>query len=294
LTTANQNSLFADFLQLTKFKLSLSVVFSSLIAYLLGAETVDFATLGLLFLGGYFMVGASNAYNQIIERDLDKKMDRTKNRPMPTGRLSKEKAFVIATIFAVSGITILYTINEKSALFGAISIFLYVSAYTPLKTITPLSIFVGAIPGAIPFMLGWVAATDHFGIEAGVLFLIQFVWQFPHFWALAWFLDEDYSRAGFKLLPTGKKDAGSLRQIILYSVSLILVSIIPAFGLTGNLKLTIFGAVIIALLGFGVLYFALKLNRDKSNKTAKQLMLASVSYLTLMQLMLIIDKFLLQ
>jgi protoheme IX farnesyltransferase len=294
LTTANHNSLFADFLQLTKFKLSLSVVFSSLIGYLLGAETVVFKTLALLFLGGYFMVGASNAYNQIIERNLDKKMERTKNRPMPTGRLSKEKAFIIATIFAILGIAILYTINEKSALFGAISIFLYVSAYTPLKTITPLSIFVGAIPGAIPFMLGWVAATNHFGIEAGVLFLIQFVWQFPHFWALAWFLDEDYARAGFKLLPTGKKDAGSLRQIILYSVSLILVSIIPAFKLTGNLKLTLFGAIIIALLGVGVLYFALKLNKDKSNKTAKQLMLASVSYLTLMQLMLIIDKFLLQ
>jgi protoheme IX farnesyltransferase len=294
LTTANHNSLFADFLQLTKFKLSLSVVFSSLIGYLLGAETVVFKTLVLLFLGGYFMVGASNAYNQIIERNLDKKMERTKNRPMPTGRLSKEKAFIIATIFAILGIAILYTINEKSALFGAISIFLYVSAYTPLKTITPLSIFVGAIPGAIPFMLGWVAATNHFGIEAGVLFLIQFVWQFPHFWALAWFLDEDYARAGFKLLPTGKKDAGSLRQIILYSVSLILVSIIPVFKLTGNLKLTLFGAIIIALLGVGVLYFALKLNKDKSNKTAKQLMLASVSYLTLMQLMLIIDKFLLQ
>ena len=143
-------------------------------------------------------------------------------------------------------------------------------------------------------MLGWVAATNHFGIEAGVLFLIQFVWQFPHFWALAWFLDEDYSRAGFKLLPTGKKDAGSLRQIVLYSVTLIFVSIIPAFGLTGELKLTIFGAIIIALLGVGVLYFALKLNKDKSNKTAKQLMLASVSYLTLMQLVLIVDKFLLQ
>ncbi len=294
MATTIKNQLFADFLQLTKFKLSLSVVFSSLIAYLLGAETVNYTTLFLLFLGGYFMVGASNAYNQIIEKELDKKMERTKNRPMPMGRLSNTTAFIIATIFTISGIAILYTINEKSALFGAISIFLYVSAYTPLKTITPLSIFVGAIPGAIPFMLGWVAATNHFGIEAGVLFLIQFVWQFPHFWALAWFLDEDYSRAGFKLLPTGKKDAGSLRQIVLYSVTLIFVSIIPAFGLTGELKLTIFGAIIIALLGVGVLYFALKLNKDKSDKTAKQLMLASVSYLTLMQLVLIVDKFLLQ
>jgi len=294
LATTIKNQLFADFLQLTKFKLSLSVVFSSLIAYLLGAETVNYTTLFLLFLGGYFMVGASNAYNQIIEKELDKKMERTKNRPMPMGRLSNTSAFIIASIFTISGIAILYTINEKSALFGAISIFLYVSAYTPLKTITPLSIFVGAIPGAIPFMLGWVAATNHFGIEAGVLFLIQFVWQFPHFWALAWFLDEDYSRAGFKLLPTGKKDAGSLRQIVLYSVTLIFVSIIPAFGLTGELKLTIFGAIIVTLLGVGVLYFALKLNKDKSDKTAKQLMLASVSYLTLMQLVLIIDKFLLQ
>ena len=294
MTSQIKPSFFKDFLQLTKFKLSLSVVFSSLISYLLGATTVDFKTLGLLFLGGYFMVGASNAYNQIVERDLDKKMDRTKNRPLPSGRISKEVAFVIATIFALSGIAILYTINEKSALFGAISIFLYVSAYTPLKTITPLSIFVGALPGAIPFMLGWVAATNHFGVEAGMLFLIQFIWQFPHFWALAWFLDDDYNKAGFRLLPTGKKDKGSLRQIILYSVMLIIVSIIPVFGRAGALKLTIFGAIIIALLGFGVLHFALKLNKDKTNKTAKQLMLASVSYLTLMQLMLLVDKFLLQ
>ncbi len=294
MTNQERPSFFKDFLQLTKFKLSLSVVFSSLIAYVLGAETVDFKTLGLLFLGGYFMVGASNAYNQIIERDLDKKMNRTKHRPLPSGRISKEIAFVIATIFALSGIAMLYTINEKSALFGAISIFLYVSAYTPLKTITPLSIFVGALPGAIPFMLGWVAATNHFGIEAGMLFLIQFIWQFPHFWALAWFLDEDYKKAGFHLLPTGKKDKASLRQIVLYSVMLIIVSIIPVFGHTGALKLTIFGALIIALLGFGVLHFALKLKKDKTNKTAKQLMLASVSYLTLMQLMLLVDKFLLQ
>ncbi|MBR9757391.1 MAG: protoheme IX farnesyltransferase, partial [Algicola sp.] len=168
--------------------LSLSVVFSSVAGYLLGADQVSLKILLLLALGGYFMVGASNAFNQIIERDLDALMDRTKNRPIPAGRMTVNTAFIIAVIFTILGIGILYTINPKTAMFGAISIFLYTSVYTPLKTKTPLAVFVGAIPGAIPFMLGWVAATNNFGIEPGTLFAIQFFWQFPHFWAIGWFL----------------------------------------------------------------------------------------------------------
>lgn len=143
------------------------------------------------------MVGASNAYNQIIERNLDALMDRTKNRPLPAGRMTVGTAFTIATIFTILGLIVLYIINPKTAMFGAISIFLYVSIYTPLKTKTPLSVFVGAFPGAIPFMLGWVAATGKFSIEPGTLFMIQFFWQFPHFWAIGWWLFEDYKKGGF-------------------------------------------------------------------------------------------------
>ncbi|MCH7524696.1 MAG: protoheme IX farnesyltransferase, partial [Bacteroidetes bacterium] len=181
-------SVISDFKEITKIRLSLSVVFSSIAGYLLGTDTVSFYTLILLAFGGYFMVGASNVFNQIIEKDLDALMDRTKNRPIPTGRISVNNAFILASVFTVFGITVLYIINPQTAMFGAISIFLYTSAYTPLKTKTPLSVFVGAIPGAIPFMLGWVAATDNFGIEPGILFMLQFFWQFPHFWAIGWFL----------------------------------------------------------------------------------------------------------
>jgi len=194
-----------DFKQLTKVGLSLSVVFSSIAGYLLAAEIVDVLIFIQLAIGGYFMVGASNAFNQVIEKDTDSLMKRTMNRPLPTGRMSVSTALTIAFSFTILGIAILYNINAKSALFGAISIFLYTSVYTPLKSVTPLAVFVGAIPGAIPFMLGWVAATNQFGIEAGFLFLIQFFWQFPHFWAIGWLQFEEYQKAGFNMLPMNKK-----------------------------------------------------------------------------------------
>ena len=184
------------------------------------------------------MVGASNAFNQIIEKDLDKLMDRTKNRPIAAGRISVNTGFIIAAALTLLGLIILYNINPKTAMFGAVSIFLYTSIYTPLKTVTPLSVFVGAIPGAIPFMLGWVAATDEFSLEAGTLFLIQFFWQFPHFWAIGWFLFDDYKKAGFFMLPTGKKDKGTALQTILYTIWLIITSLLPAIfpyiGIVGS------------------------------------------------------------
>lgn len=272
-------------------RLSLSVVFSSIAGYLLGAETVNFNILLLLVFGGYFMVGASNAFNQIIERDLDALMDRTKNRPIPGGRLSVKAAFILASIFTIFGITILYIINPQTAMFGAISIFLYTSAYTPLKTKTPLSVFVGAIPGAIPFMLGWVAATDDFGIEPGTLFMLQFFWQFPHFWAIGWFLHDDYQKAGFNMLPTGKRDKATAMQAILYTVWTIIVSIIPVFGFTGKLHLTIVGAIIVFLLGIIMLYYAVRLFKRMTVISARQLMLASVIYITLVQIVYVLDKF---
>jgi len=272
--------------------LSISVVFSALAGYLLGADAINYTTLILLALGGYFMVGASNAYNQIIERDLDALMDRTKNRPIPAGRMSVNTAFVIATMFTILGIITLYNINSKTAMWGAISIFLYTSVYTPLKTKTPLSVFVGALPGAIPFMLGWVAARGEFGIEPGTLFAIQFFWQFPHFWSIGWFLFEDYEKGGFFMLPTGKRDKGTAVQIIMYSVWTVLVSIIPVFGFTGDLKLSIVGAVLVFLLGMLMLVFALRLFKQRTVKTAKQLMLSSVFYITMLQIIYVVDKFL--
>lgn len=290
-TSTVKHSIVSDFKEITKIRLSVSVVFSSLAGYLLGVETVNYTTLLLLAFGGYFMVGASNAFNQIIEKDLDALMDRTKNRPIPAGRMSVSTAFIIASVFTVSGIAILYSINPQTAMFGAISIFLYTCAYTPLKTKTPLAVFVGAIPGAIPFMLGWVAATNDFGIEPGTLFAIQFFWQFPHFWAIGWFLFEDYKKGGFFMLPTGKQDKGTAVQTIMYTIWTILVSIVPAFGFTGRLYLTPISAVIVFLLGLGMLYYAIQLYKKMTVLAAKQLMLASVSYITLLQIVYVIDKF---
>ena len=291
ITSETKHTIISDFKEITKVRLSVSVVFSSIAGYLLGVETVDYKTLLLLALGGYFMVGASNAFNQIIEKNLDALMDRTKFRPVPAGRMSVTTAFIIAIIFTVLGIAILYSINPKTAMFGAISIFLYTCAYTPLKTKTPLAVFVGAIPGAIPFMLGWVAATSHFGIEPGTLFAIQFFWQFPHFWAIGWFLFDDYKKGGFFMLPTRKQDKGTAVQTILYTIWTILASIIPAFGVTGRLFLTPVSAIIVFVLGLGMLYYAIQLYKKMTVLAAKQLMLASVSYITLLQIVYVLDKF---
>lgn len=289
--TTTVTSLVSNFKEITKIRLAVSVVFSSLAGYLLGADTIDFKTLLLLAVGGYCMVGASNAYNQIIERDLDALMDRTKNRPVPAGRMSVNTAFIIAAILTILGIAILYSINPQTAMFGAISIFLYTSVYTPLKTKTPLSVFVGAIPGAIPFMLGWVAATNDFGIEPGTLFALQFFWQFPHFWAIGWFLYEDYKKGGFFMLPTGKRDKATAVQVIMYTVWTIIISIIPVFGFTGKLYLTPIAAIIVFLFGLGMLYYAILLFKKMTAKAARQLMLASVSYITLIQIVYVLDKF---
>lgn len=290
-SSVSTTSIISDFKEITKMRLSLSVVFSSIAGYLLGATTVDVYTLVLLAFGGYFMVGASNAFNQIIEKDLDALMDRTKNRPIPAGRMTVNTAFVIAVIFTLLGIATLYVINPRTAMYGAISIFLYTCVYTPLKTKTPLSVFVGAIPGAIPFMLGWVAARNDFGIEPGTLFAVQFFWQFPHFWAIGWFLFDDYKKGGFFMLPTKKRDKGTAVQIIMYTIWTILVSIIPVFGFTGDLSLSIVGAVVVFLLGLVMLYYAIQLFKKKTVQAARQLMLSSVIYITLLQIVYVIDKF---
>ena len=280
-----------DFKQLTKVRLAVSVVFSSIAGYFLAADSPVLIDVILLAFGGYFMVGASNAFNQVIEKDLDALMDRTKNRPLPSGRMSVQSAMTIATILAALGLLVLYTINTRTAFFGGFSIFLYVCVYTPLKTRTPLAVFVGAFPGAIPFMLGWVAYTDHFGIEPGVLFMIQFFWQFPHFWAIGWFLFDDYKKGGFFMLPTGKRDRTTAVQVVFYSVCTVLSSLIPAFGVTGAFYITPISAVIIGGLGIWFVYYGLRLYKQKTDKSAKQLMLVSVSYITLLQIIYVADKF---
>ncbi len=294
INTISAKSIFIDFKSITKAGLAISVVFSSIAGYLLGfseQNPFNWQVLITLVIGGYCMVGASNAFNQIIEKDLDALMDRTKNRPVASGKMSIKIALAVATVLTIIGIVLLYTINEKSAMFGAISIFLYVSIYTPLKTVTPLSVFVGAFPGAIPFMLGWVAATGNFGIEAGTLFLIQFFWQFPHFWAIGWFLYDDYEKGGFFMLPTGRKDKSTALQIILYTVWLIVASILPVFGYTGQLILSPIAAFLILLLGVMMLFFAMKLYQTRTTIAARKLLLASIFYITALQLVYIIDKF---
>lgn len=293
--TFSLKSIFTDFKEITKAGLAVSVLFSSIAGYLLGfdeAHPFSWTVLLMLTVGGYCMVGASNAYNQVIEKDLDKLMDRTKNRPVPSGRMSPNMALFIASLLTIVGLVLLYMINPKTAMFGAISIFLYTSIYTPLKTVTPLSVFVGAFPGAIPFMLGWVAATGDFGIEAGTLFLIQFFWQFPHFWAIGWFLYDDYEKAGFFMLPSGKKDKSTALQTILYTVWLIIASLLPVLGYTGKLHISLISAGVVLLLGLWMLVYAVKLYQLRTAKAARTLMLVSVSYISLLQLVYIIDKFL--
>lgn len=286
------STLLSDLKQLTKVGLSLSVVFSSVAGYFLAVDVINYSTAFLLALGGFFMVGASNAYNQIIEKDTDAIMQRTKNRPLPMGRMSVSFAMTVAVLLTILGLSILYSINPKTALFGAISIFLYTCAYTPLKSVTPLAVFVGAIPGAIPFMLGWVAATGSFGIEAGFLFMIQFFWQFPHFWSIGWLQFEEYKKAGFNMLPMNTKDKGAVKQIIFYTVIMILVSIAPVLRLSGDFYIHPLTAIIVALLGFVMLYFGVKLHKSEDNTDARKLMLASVLYITVVQIVYVVDKFL--
>ena len=280
-----------DFLQLTKFRLALSVVFSSVAGYLLAVDQVETKILIGLFIGGFAMVGASNAINQLIEKDLDALMSRTKNRPLPTGRMSALVAAIIATFLTVLGVMVLYAINVKTALFGLLSIFIYTCIYTPLKTKSPLAVFVGAFPGAIPFMLGWVAATGEFSIEPVTLFMVQFFWQFPHFWAIGWMLDDDYKKAGFKMLPSGNPDRLTAFQIVFYSLWTIIISLLPATSYTGNLHLSIPGAILILIIGLYLLYYAIKLMQLKTKDAAKKLMFASIGYITILQLIYVIDKF---
>ncbi len=276
--------------ELTKFRLTLSVVFSSFISYFLGASEVNYIQLFYLISGGILIVSSSNIFNQIIESDLDKLMKRTQNRPLPKNEITIKLALFLAIASSIIGIIFMYMINIKVAVLAALSIFIYTTIYTPMKLISPLAVFIGAIPGAFPFMIGWVAATNDIGIEAITLFLMQFFWQFPHFWSIGWAQSIDYEKAGFKMLPTGKKDKSTSAQILFYSVWAVLISIVPYFGITGELRLSIFGVFAIIILGAFLIFRSYALFLDGKNENANKLMLTSVIYLTLIQLTFLFDK----
>ena len=289
-----QTSLFSQTLILIKHRLTFSDVFSSVCSYLIAFDVFSLTTFLLLVIGGFFVVGSSNGFNQIIERRRDALMTRTSSRPLPSGVMTVNQALIICVFLSLLGLSMLYIINFRTAIFGLISMVIYLALYTPLKPITPLSVFFGAIPGAIPFMLGWVAVTDRFSIETGILFMIQFFWQFPHFWAIGWVSHDDYKNAGFKMLPSGKRDNATAFQIVFYTIWMIIVSTLPYFSFTGKLSIGIYSLILILVSGFLMLYQALKLMRYKDKQNAIRLMYASIFYLSFIQIIFVIDKFLFQ
>ena len=285
-------SLFSEILILIKFRLSFSVVLSSVDSYLLAFEIFSLSTFIILIIGGFLVVGSSNGFNQIIERERDSLMSRTLNRPLPSGNMSIYQAIIICSILGLIGLVMLYAINFRTAFFGFVSMIIYLAVYTPLKPITPLSVFFGAIPGAIPFMLGWVAVTNKFSIETGILFMIQFFWQFPHFWAIGWISHDDYKRAGFKMLPTGKRDNSTAFQIVFYTIWMILVSILPYFSFTGTFTISLSSLILILVAGIFMLIQAIRLMQYKDNQNAIRLMYTSIFYLSFIQIIFVLDKLL--
>jgi len=274
------------YLVFTKFRLSFLVIISALSGYLF-AGGKDWLEITYLMLGGTLVTAASNGANQIWEKDIDKLMKRTANRPLPMDWISVRKAVLICVFSLLIGSYLLYLINLKSALLGLGAFALYVFAYTPLKQITPWAVFVGAIPGAVPPLLGAIAATDQFGLLPGILFFVQFTWQFPHFWAIAWVLHEDYQKAGFFLLPSSSgKSRNSAFQIASYSLALIPFSLAPwLLGWTGTLSL-----IVASVLGAAFFVFAYRLFISCEDKDARKLMFASFLYLPLIQFTYVIDK----
>ena len=286
--------------QLLKFRLSITVVFSAMIGYLLGFETFNYSHFIYLLVGGFLVTGSANAFNQILEKDKDKIMERTSVRPLPMGNLSVFSATVFAVVIGCIGLVLLNNINpqgsfygfmSKSSFFGLISIMLYVLSYTPLKRVSTISIFIGAIPGAIPFLLGYVAATDDFDLAAGTLFAIQFFWQFPHFIAIAWVLDKEYKEAGFKMLFGGEKNKYPAVISIITSSLMTVVSGIPFFYIS-DLNLSVYSLFVVLVLGIWFTYKSVKLYQSTDDISARKLMITSFAYLPLMQIVYVIDRFL--
>jgi len=274
-----------DYAQLTKFRLSSLVVFSAVTGYLLGADQLVWRELIYLIAGGFLVTGASNGINQVIERNSDPLMDRTKDRPMAQQRLGVYEATIFSALLGLAGVSMLwFGLNELSGVLAILSFFLYTAIYTPLKKITPFAVFVGAIPGAIPPMLGYVAATGTFGLEPGILFMVQFMWQFPHFWAIAWRCHDDYKKAGINLLPSRKRDKSSAFQIMMYTLVLVPVSLTPIiFGISG-----IVAGIVALVTSLWFFWISWKFFRDPSMDLAKRLMFASFIYLPVVQIIYVI------
>ncbi len=296
-TTTYQSSVFSfakgkirDYMLLVKFRLSLIVVFSAVAGLLLAAGTssVSFAQIFYLALGGFLITGCANGLNQVIEKEFDKKMVRTQNRPLAADRMTVVEAIIACGIMGFAGIiTLWYSFNAVTALLGTLSLITYAFIYTPMKRVSPIAVFIGAIPGALPPMIGFVALQGTISFEAFVLFSIQFLWQFPHFWAIAWVCDDDYRNAGFRLMPSANgRSKQSAFQNILYIIFLIPVSLIPFFIHQAG----IISAVIILLIGLVFLAQSVNLYNKCTVKSARTLMFGSFIYLPVVLASLVIDK----
>lgn len=280
-----------DYFKLLKFRLSFLVVFSAVAAFLTAplAAGVDFSAILALGMGGFLITGASNALNQVIEAEHDRKMTRTMQRPMAEQRLDPTEAVIFALLLATAGVCILgFYFNLVSALLGIIALLLYAFVYTPLKRVSPIGVFVGAFPGSMPLLIGWTAATGELGMGGWILFLIQFIWQFPHFWAIAFIQHEDYSNAGFKMLPApGGMTKYNATLILIYTALLIPVAILPlGLGMSSWI-----GFAILALCGVFFTLKAWKLYQNLDRKAALKLMFASFIYLPVVQITLAVENF---
>jgi protoheme IX farnesyltransferase len=276
------------YFQLLKFRLSILVSFSSAIGYILAKPSLHWQEVFWVMLGGMLVTGAANVINQISEKDLDKLMKRTAKRPLPTGAVSENEAFGFCVGLGMAGLTILaLKFNVLTAALSLMSLILYGFVYTPLKRISPICVFVGAIPGGLPPLIGWVAATGNIGVEALVLFGIQFIWQFPHFWAIAWVLDDDYKKAGFRMLPmAGGKNLETAFQIMIYTLLLIPLSMLPLkFGMAG-----VNSAMVAVICGVLFLIQTLYLMQTCSKKAAMNIMFGSFLYLPIVQIAFVLDK----
>jgi protoheme IX farnesyltransferase len=278
-----------SYYELLKVRLSFLVAFSSGFGYILGSHgIINWGAFIAFCVGGFLVSGGAITLNQILEVEYDKVMKRTMGRPLPTGRVSKTEAAVYAVLLLIVGFSLLFAFtNVLTLLISMLSMVLYSFVYTPLKRVGPIAVFVGAIPGALPPLLGWVAATGQITYEAMIIFGIQFIWQFPHFWAIAWLADEDYQKAGFKLLPAkGKKDMRTANNIMIYTLFLLPLGLLPArFEVAG-----INSAIIATICGVLFLVQTFGLMRDNSRKSALRIMYGSFLYLPIVQIAYLIDK----
>lgn len=276
------------YMDLTKFRLNITVVFSACFGYALAAPDLNIGLLLLFALASYMIIGSANAFNQIIERNRDALMSRTNWRPLPSKRLTVKEAITFALVVGIIGLTIIWTqFNFLAFLISLASLILYSFVYTPLKKKGPVAVPVGAIPGAFPPMIGWVACTGAFGWEPGILFAIQFFWQFPHFWAISWVSYDDYAKAGYYLLPSsGGKDLSSAIQIVTYTLFLLPLVWVPYYlGITG-----INSAVFTLIMSILFLALTFNLMKEKSKKAALRLMFGSFFYLPVVQIAYLLDK----